>query len=180
MSSKRQKRFSASAEEYADHISRMSVDRSFRAKPDEDLFTLDRSGSQTSRKRIAREISIKAADKSGVANIVSIVERKLVKRAVGRGPVAEQEEKALSDIWGIDAPVVVVDHNIISRSRKSRTENLLKAKCSVAIKGQSYNPSHTDHQDALAEALAVEIRKKEHDLRTKGWLTTSIHLTTIR
>lgn len=177
MSSKRQKRISASAEEYADHISRMSVIQSIRAKPDEELFVVDRSGSQNSRKKIAKELRI-SADKSGVENIVSVVERKLVKRSVARGPkIAKfsESDSALSDIWDADASVIPVDANILSRSRKSRSVNALSAKITVAIKGQSYNPSHNDHQDALAEALAVEIRKREHDQKTKGSLFPMTH-----
>jgi hypothetical protein len=37
-----------------------------------------------------------------------------------------------------------------------------------AIGGQSYNPSVEDHQDALAEALALEIKKREEERSTKG------------
>lgn len=171
MSSKRQKRISASAEEYADQISRLSVLQSIRAKPDDDLFTVDRSGSQSSRRRIAKEVRIKSTDKSGVESIVSIIERKLVKRIVDRGPKearVNESEAALCDIWDTDVSAVPVDANILTRSRKSRSENLLSAKMNVAIKGQSYNPSHNDHQNALAEALAVEIRKREYDLKNKG------------
>ena len=172
MSSKRQKRISASAEEYANHISRISVSQSIQAQADSDLFVVDRTGSASSRRRIAKEIRVKTSDKSGVLSIVSVVERKLVKRLVDRGPKVAKDveaEHALSDIWDIDESLIApIDHNIISRSRKSRSENLLSAKISVAIKGQSYNPSHDDHQDALAEALAVEIRKREHDAKTKG------------
>jgi Nop53 (60S ribosomal biogenesis) len=171
MSSKRQKRISASAEEYADQISRLSVLQSIRAKPDHDLFVVDRSGSQSSRRRIAKEIKIKSTDKSGVESIVSVVERKLVKRIVARGPKearVNESEAELCDIWDADVSTAPVDANVLTRSRKSRSENLLSAKINVAIKGQSYNPSHNDHQNALAEALAVEIRKREYDLKNKG------------
>ena len=175
MSSKRQKRISASAEEYANHISSLSVSRSIQAQTNDELYVLDRTGSQNARKRIAKEAKLKSTDKTGVQSIVSVVERKLVKRLVERGPKPTRfhvkEETNFSDIWDIDESAVVpVDVNILSRSRKSRSENLLSAKINVAIKGQSYNPSHSDHQDALAEALAVEIRKREHDLKTKGKL----------
>jgi Nop53 (60S ribosomal biogenesis) len=172
MSSKRQKRISASAEEYADQISRLSVLQSIRAKPDDDLYVVDRSGSQSSRRRIAKEIKIKSTDKSGVESIVSVVERKLVKRIVARGPKearVNESEAELCDIWDADVSSIPVDANILTRSRKSRSENLLSAKINVAIRGQSYNPGHNDHQNALAEALAVEIRKREHDLKNKGW-----------
>ena len=172
MSSKRQKRISASAEEYANQISRISVSQSIQARTDSELYVLDRTGSATSRRRIAKDIRLKAADKTGVQSIVSVVERKLVKRIVDRGPKVARDvegELALSDIWDVDeSQLAPIDHNIISRSRKSRSENLLSAKISVAIKGQSYNPSHNDHQDALAEALAVEIRKREMDAQKKG------------
>ena len=105
MSSKRQKRISASAEEYADQISRLSVLQSIRAKPDDDLFTVDRSGSQSSRRRIAKEVRIKTTDKTGVESIVSVVERKLVKRIVARGPKearVNESEAELCDIWDAD------------------------------------------------------------------------------
>ena len=153
MSSKRQKRISASAEEYANHISRISVSQSIQARADSELYVVDRTGSATSRRRIAKDIRLKTADKSGVQSIVSVVERKLVKRIVDRGPKVARDaevELALSDIWDIDeSQVAPIDHNIISRSRKSRSENLLSAKINVAIKGQSYNPSHNDQQGHL-------------------------------
>ena len=172
MSSKRQKRISASAEEYANHIINISVSQNLRAQADEDLFVVDRAGSTASRKRIAREIKVKNDDKTGIQSIVSVVERKLVKRLVDRGPKAvkaTENGSALTDIWDADeSQIVPVDANILTRSRKSRSENLLSVKINVAIKGQSYNPSHNDHQDALAEALAVEIRKRDHDKKTKG------------
>lgn len=172
MSSKRQKRISASAEEYANHISTLSVSQNLRAQADDELFVVDRAGSQASRKRIERQIKVRSNDKTGVESIVSNVEKKLVKRVVARGiklVKAIEPESALVDIWDMDeSQIVPVDVNILTRSRKSRSQNLLSAKINVAIKGQSYNPSHNDHQDALAEALAVEIRKREHDLKTKG------------
>jgi hypothetical protein len=174
MSSKRQKRISASAEEYAEQISQISAAQNIQSRIDSELFTVDRSGSQSQRKRIAKEIKVKSDDRTGLQKIVSVTERTLIKRILAKGPkiIKDKEtEKDLSDLWEVNDTPNVVDTSVLTRSRKSRSQNLLNAKINVAIRGQSYNPSHSDHQDALAEALAVEIRKREHDLKTKGQST---------
>jgi hypothetical protein len=171
MSSKRQKRIAATAEEYAEQISRISASQTIHSQTDSELFVVDRAGSQAARRRIAKDIKVKSEDKSGLQNIKSVTERLLIKRAVARDPKTikiKETENILSDIWDVNDNEAIVDRSILSRSRKSRSENLQNSKMKVAIRGQSYNPSHNDHQDALAEALAVEIRKREHDLKTKG------------
>jgi hypothetical protein len=171
MAIKRQKRIAATAEEYAEQISRISASQTIHSRTDSELFVVDRAGSQAARRRIAKDLKVKSEDKSGLQNIKSVTERLLIKRAVARDPKIikiKETENNLSDIWDANDNEAIVDTSVLSRSRKSRSENLQNSKMTVAIRGQSYNPSHNDHQDALAEALAVEIRKREHDLKTKG------------
>jgi hypothetical protein len=64
----------------------------------------------------------------------------------------------------------MVEESMISSDGK-RTS---KRKVVPAIGGQSYNPSIDDHQDALAEALAIEIKKREEEARSRGPMDTSL------
>ena len=195
---KHQKRIAACAEEYAEHVLSFSDTQRLAAQPNEALFTLDRAGSQTSKRRIAKQVADRKS--AGVKSIVSLTERKLVERAVAKLKQEEQQQQTtststaatttstkkheLNDLWAEDTSVLIVNRSISDSSSSSSSSSSSgnrkrgvpvgaaagprKKKVIPAIAGQSYNPSVEDHQDALAEALALEIKKREEELSTKG------------
>ena len=77
-----QKRIAACAEEYAEHVLSFADSQRLAAQPNDALFTVDRAGSQTSKRRIAKQVADRKS--TSVNSIVSLTERKLVERAVAR------------------------------------------------------------------------------------------------
>ena len=173
------KRIAECAEEYAEHILHFAAEQTIISKPDNDLFTLDRAGSKTSRKRIAKIQSNKSS--SDTKSIVSVTERKLVERAIakhlqqkidaskGVHPVKQGE---ITDLW--DETANESSLNKLNTKRRRTVDMPVNRKVTIAIGGQSYNPSHEDHQNALAEALAIELKKREEEARAKGPLDTTL------
>ena len=66
---------------------------------------------------------------------------------------SNNDSSNLRDIWAEDD----------SNSKMKRQVVPLKRKLAVPIPGFSYNPRKDDHQDAVAEALALEIEKRDKD-----------------
>ena len=170
------KRIAECAEEYAEHILHFSAEQTIVSKPDNDLFTLDRAGSKTSRKRIAKIQSNKSS--SDTKSIVSVTERKLVERAIAKHVQQKLDETKVvkqdkvMDLWG-----ETTDESLLNKSNTKRRRTVdvpVNRKVTPAIGGQSYNPSHADHQNALAEALAIELKKREEEARAKGPLDTTL------
>jgi hypothetical protein len=196
-----QKRIAACAEEYAEHVLSFADSQRLAAQPNDALFTVDRAGSQTSKRRIAKQVADRKS--TSVNSIVSLTERKLVERAVAKlkhqqehtsvsatntmttvaaaaaAAAATTRTHPLNDLWGEDVMAVDVSSSS-SNSSSSRSSGRKRGapagtapgprtkKVTPAIGGQSYNPSVEDHQDALAEALALEIKKREEERSTKG------------
>lgn len=180
--SQREKRIAACAEEYADQLLRVSADQNLIMKSNEELFSLDRAGSRTSKRRISKQKDDLSS--GGVKSIVSVTERKLVERVIAKQQLQQKQppkeianEDQLADLWD-DAAGNVQTGN--ARKRKMVESAITtdgrtsKKKVIPAIGGQSYNPSLDDHQDALAEALAIEIKKREEEARSRGPLDTTL------
>lgn len=158
MSKRRIKRISQGAEELYAAVADASEERALQGRANELLFTLDRSGSKTAKRKLAAKKVEEATTGSGYSK----GEQKLVKRALAnqsngtrksaRTSVKSSETiEKLEDLWGSEAPV--------SR-KKGRVEERNKVGMKV-LPGQSYNPSVESHQDVLAEALALEVRKED-------------------
>jgi hypothetical protein len=137
---------------------------------------LDRAGSKKSRRRIAKIQSNKSS--SDTKSIVSVTERKLVERAIAKHVQQKLDETKVTkkgevmDLWGETA-----DESLLNKSNTKRRRTVevpINRKVTPAIGGQSYNPSHVDHQNALAEALAIELKKREEEARAKGPLDTTL------
>lgn len=152
MSQRIQKRVKKVAKEYEETIVDVSNAEATSAQADESLFTLDRTGSKSAKRKIAQEI-LPQHNKE----FVSQTEKKLIQRALVPKPkpyvkyITKIGSDEVRDLWG-DARSEVVDEDDAGQRKK---------KVRVALPGQSYNPTARDHQDAIAEAVALQIKKEE-------------------
>jgi hypothetical protein len=153
MAQKRQKRIKETLREFEEKSDNVSITTKLAAKADEELFSLDRTGSKSARRKMIKEISpISNGD------FVSKAEKKLLERAqrpnkrvaYGKHQLNGGDED-IRDLWESDVNV----------SKKATDKVRPTKRARIALPGQSYNPSVDDHQNALAEALALEIKKKE-------------------
>ncbi len=151
MSLKVQKRVKKTALEYEESVAQLSAADASSLKADESLFTLDRTGSKSAKRKIAQVL---APQQKG--EFVSVTEKKLIERALNpKKPIYEKYVTKIGsdearDLWGdADADISTSDKSM--PTRKLRT----------AHPGQSYNPASGDHQDAVATAVALQIKKEE-------------------
>lgn len=166
-SKKRQRRQDEVAESYSKHL-RISGDEAvFASRADDELFVVDRAGSKSSKKRIEKQTL-----KTTTGKPISKTENKLVDRILSGERKREnmqmvkfREETTLCDLWNESAQA-----NLINDNEAKKLSKYLK----IAAPGQSYNPSFDDHQNILAEALALELKKQESDARTKGQMNTAL------
>jgi hypothetical protein len=153
MSKRRNKRVRETAEEFADQVQERAQSRVLEAKADENLFTVDRDGSKTAKKKIAAEVA-----KS--QKVPAKVQKLVAKSRSAKQAVDEKTQKPhIYDMWG-DVEVEEKDSHMQKRPRPNATKAV-----KVAIPGQSYNPSAMDHENAVAEAAALELQKKEKEAR---------------
>eukprot|EP01036_Dinobryon_divergens_P031466 gene31466-40866_t len=147
MSKIRQKRIVELVKEYEDASLIELSEKRLVAQKDEELFTVDTAGRQ-SRKRKARLDFSEA--RSPLRHPPSKAESRLVKKLLvtSRPSPAKKDATSLSDLWGDCEQVTAVDS--------------VRRPSSVALPGQSYNPTPRDHQNILAEAVALEIIKREN------------------
>ncbi|KAJ1432250.1 hypothetical protein B484DRAFT_447929 [Ochromonadaceae sp. CCMP2298] len=160
MSKKVQKRVKKNAAEFEDLRVEAAQQVITQARTNDDLFVIDRKGSKSGRKAVTQEIKPKAQ-----GSFVSAAEKKLVGRLVTAGGKRSRQYESLTadigsnearDIWG--EPAGPTKKRAAVDSKRTR----------VALPGQSYNPSQGDHQDALAEALALQIKRDEALLRSSS------------
>jgi len=152
---------------------------------------LDRQGSKAARRRVEEDAAAAARQTA-----LSAVEHKLIKRkvvALNAGQLTKQQERVaavttnkavktvVNDPWGDDiyspierpAPKDFAEE-VSNRKSQIRAGQGLKAEAErkkvikVAHTGMSYNPAEELHQDLLAEALALEIKKKEKLAKEEG------------
>lgn len=151
MSKRIQKRVKKVAKEFEETVVNASNSEVVSAQPDESLFTLDRTGSKSAKRKVAQEILPQHKKE-----YVSQTEKKLIQRALVPKPtpygkyVTKIGNDQVRDLWG-DAAEEASDSEVLP----------LKKKVRVALPGQSYNPAARDHQDAIAEAVALQIKKEE-------------------
>lgn len=123
-----------------------------KADDDEVLFSLDRTGSKAAKKRVATELLPKQEGK-----FVSETERKLMKRAASSKRV--QYKKYIAPIGSNEARDIWDDHEEEDKASAGATNRTKKVK--VALPGQSYNPSGEDHQNSVAEAVALQLKRDD-------------------
>lgn len=154
MSLKVQKRVKKTAAEYDESIAQHVTNEVTKSNTDDSLFTLDRTGSKSAKRKIAQVLAPQAK-----GEFVSITEKKLIGRALTEKKtvygkyIAKIGSDEARDLWGNEeSNDSVADES--KRTRKTRT----------AHPGQSYNPSKNDHQNAVATAVALQIKKEEADI----------------
>lgn len=165
MSKRREKRIAETSAEFEEQRSRQTEVSVVNSRSNDELFVVDRTGSKSARRRVVKE-QVALATNQPVSKTERALLKKIERKAktqndvkpvttlvVGQGP----SSAVLSDIWAND--------NSDSGIRiKKPTVTIPRAK-KVAGPGFSYNPSPSSHQDVLAEALALEIKKREKDIR---------------
>ena len=174
MSSRIQKRIRDSSHEHDLIISDSNEIQSLKLRSDEELFVIDKIGSKSKRRKINSE---EFGQTNSKPLIVSKVERILIKKTLNNrkqiftpDDTSQPSNGAISDIWENDDEIGNGSKGKISKNKKEKIQIDL-----LVHPGQSYNPSILDHQDILAEAVALEIKKKEADLKNISIETVTIN-----
>jgi hypothetical protein len=151
MSKKLLKRVKKTGEEHEAAVVNALTKNAKESHDDEVLFSLDRSGSKAVKRKVATELLPKQE-----GTFMSETEKKLVKRAaLGRKQqygkyVTPIGSNAARDLW--DEPV---------EETTAATTTIQNKRLKVPLPGQSYNPSSTDHQNSVAEAVALQLKRDE-------------------
>eukprot|EP00968_Pinguiococcus_pyrenoidosus_P014950 scaffold1373_cov367-Pinguiococcus_pyrenoidosus.AAC.10 len=131
----------------------------------ERLFSEDRSGARKA-SRAAKRRRDDAAPK-----VFSVVEQRRVQKMLERGLPAKKAEKKpevrLEDPWAEGSAAKQAP----PRVKRRRTPAVI-----LPSPGQSSNPSLTDHQDALGEAVAAEIERVEAEKEASRPITRGYFL----
>lgn len=150
MSKKIQKRVKKTSLEYEESVARASASAEQQASEDEVLFSLDRVGSKNAKRKVTQELVPKAN-----GNFVSETEKKLIKRAATKTKQQPYHKfktavgsNEVRDLWG---------DTLTEGDSTEKSHKRLK----VALPGQSYNPSTSDHQNTVAEAVALQLKRDE-------------------
>jgi Nop53 (60S ribosomal biogenesis) len=166
-SKRREKRARETAEELDQALAREAADAVVASRADDALFVVDRTGSKSARRRIVKEQAVVASNKP-----VSKTERILLKKMEENGGTLRKGKtpeipSQLQDLWADDDSDGGGGGASVAARRRVKTPNTatIPALKRVAGPGFSYNPTPEAHQEILAEALALEIKKKEKDLR---------------
>jgi hypothetical protein len=149
MSKTRQKRIVELVKEYEDATIVELSEKRLVAQRDEELFTVDTTGRHSRKRKTQIDDSSSALRHPPSKAESRLIKKLLVSSKKSADPI---EASGLRDIW-IDSEEVSAEAGSAKRP---------PAGCSIALPGQSYNPSPRDHQNILAEAVALEIIKKEH------------------
>jgi len=152
MSKKIVKRVKKTAQEFEESVANAAAAHADEGDADDVLFSLDRTGSKAAKRKVSQELLPKVQK-----NFISETEKKLVKRVMTQTkkqyakyvtPIGSDEVR---DLWG-DVPISNIATSAVER-RSKRTK--------VALPGQSYNPSSTDHQNTVSEAVALQLKRDE-------------------
>lgn len=118
-------------------------------------FEEDRRGSHSKRRRLQREAAEQALVPSvNQSSTVSRADQAVLKKILNKPRIIEQEEES-QDIWGSVGPIATRGSSSVSQ----------KANKAAPTRTLSYNPAFEEHQEALAEAFALELKKREEDKR---------------
>jgi hypothetical protein len=163
MSRKRDKRIRKVNELYENVIQESVESKILAEKPDDSLFVIDRTGSQSKRRKVETEIIPKETGKFISAtekHLIEKIAKRGKKKAYGSSTVVTKANQSkihiekLEDIWD--------DSNSLEVSnRKIKEANPHKKAMKIAQPGQSYNPTLKDHQETLAQALAAYLAQVE-------------------
>jgi hypothetical protein len=142
---KKRQREKELVENYEEYVATSASDQILQRQENDDLFLIDRVGSKNSRKRIQQNEMIKEKNDS----IVSKVENRLIKRKINESSKKSKnpkkgQESIIVDLWQEEG-------GDMGKKEKSKKPKDKKPALRVPLPGISYNPSHVDHQDAVAE-----------------------------
>jgi hypothetical protein len=156
MSARIKKRVAATAEWASEVVARDHSNQTLLT------FEEDRRGSASKRRKLARaanadaiSVDISSLKHKSAHSEVAVLKRILEKP--GRGVVPEKKnEDSLEDIWGADD---------VNEAPHRELEVKAALKKTAPNKNFSYNPAFESHQEALAEAYALELRQREDQKR---------------
>lgn len=151
MTTRRQKRIRETSDEFEEVLAQEKLS----SKPDEDLFVLDKTGSRSKRVKIQQQLQQQKQQPVVSRHELHLIQ-KVLKNSSKKTDNTNNNTKDISDLWSDDTPVPPSKYISNNKVRRDR----------LVHPGQSYNPSLPDHQDALAEAVAVEIKKTEANSNT--------------
>lgn len=164
MSAKRVKRIRQTNAEYEDAVQKTAQQSVLTTVEDQALFTVDRAGSKAKRRRVVEEILPKEEGKFVSSTEKHLIEKQrkrlesgTVRKPYGSDYVEVGNKKTVTkveDIWG--------EEEESKPATSSRRARLHKQSLKIALPGQSYNPSAPDHQDALAQAMSIHLKKIEN------------------
>lgn len=166
MSKRVNKRLRETSNEYESHRSKSTLDQILQDRADAQLFVVDRCGATSGSRR--RKLQKEEIDVSR-GNFVSKYEAKIVSKLqkkrnytdsiiTSKGQQTAQSKISFecADLWAEDQ----------LRNASTGAEPAKRALV-VCAPGLSYNPNSKDHQRAVAEAVAVEI-KAQRDKSSKS------------
>lgn len=154
MSKKLLKRARKTGDELEESVALAAARDVNKADDDEVLFSLDRTGSKAARKKVATDLLPKQEGK-----FVSETERKLIQRAASGTKV--QYKKYIAPIGSNEARDIWGDHEEDRKESSDDATTSRSKKVKVALPGQSYNPSGDDHQNSVAEAVALQLKRDD-------------------
>jgi hypothetical protein len=159
-SNKRKDRIEENTELHASAVADENLSKILKTKGDDKLFVVDTTGSNNSRRKVIKEVAEKA---SGKKEYVHKLDTKVKANAAQVALALKKREEAatefaMHDLWTND------------KKEKGKPVRAKEIKTKIAVPGLSYNPSLNDHQDALAEGLALEVEKVEKEAKKNARL----------
>ena len=146
---KKRQREAELVENYETYVTASTSDQILQSQENKDLFSIDRVGSKNSRKRIEKnERAVEAKD-----FILSKGENKLIRKKMNQKKKQKSDSQSemtsqqrIVDLWQ-EEEGMEEGKDIKGMSKKKDKKPALR----IPLPGISYNPSHVDHQDAVAE-----------------------------
>ncbi|RYH29452.1 hypothetical protein EON65_08490 [archaeon] len=164
MSKKRQRRIAETNAELEEAVQEEAEKAKFEAADDSALFTIDSRASKRLKRKVEKEIIpekngtlLTVSERAIVAKLKKTMEAGEERKKYGASIVQKVGDKIdvpLKDVWGEDE---------VNDNQKPSRIGIRQHKVKKPLPGQSYHPPVAAHQDALAEALATEMKKIEKE-----------------
>lgn len=141
---KKRQREAELVENYETYVTASTSDHILQSQENKDLYSIDRVGSKNTRKRIEKnERAVESKD-----FILSKVENKLIRKKMNQKKKQKSESQRIVDLWEEEKEERMEEGKEIKGMSKKKDK---KPALRIPLPGISYNPSHVDHQDAVAE-----------------------------
>eukprot|EP01038_Epipyxis_sp_PR26KG_P004995 gene4995-6980_t len=136
----------------------------YSSKPDDSLFLLDRSGTKLS-KKLSKRINDQQNNDFQSSKNEKVLIDKIIKKTLNKSQETEiKPHNELKDLWTDQETNTKQSINELQTFPKSKNrpnyQQFSSKKQKIIRPGQSYNPLPNQHQDLLAEAVALEIQAK--------------------